>query len=293
MCYQGILDNDFDIFTLNVLLGMFSLKDFVDVATVLAGIAAAVSSYLGFQALVEVRKQREATYAPELVLSGGKFYVYNIKLDKLVFPSAIPWEYSYRAKRPNYTAVNTGKIVPLPINIHNIGLGAAKNVTITCETNIDEWLEIFNKISADVKGELPFTFTSTMQGTILLFKSADYIGLGSRSLNIKQTTQTMNHILPASIENKSYNLHMPNIIFYFISALTYLQFYRHSSGNPSAYSVPKPLPNIRINVTYLDIANKKIDKNYVANIDSIANSVGFSTGSVRTLTIVETNQKQD
>jgi hypothetical protein len=290
MCYQAILNNDLNIFALNILLSLFSFKDVVDVATVLAGIAAAVSSYLGFQALVEVRKQRETTYQPEIILSGGLFSMNNVPLTRttIPFPAAIPWEYTYEVKDKDYQAPFTNRITPLPINVYNIGLGAAKNVTISCETDVNEWLAIYNKLAEDIEGELPFVFTYIAKDKILQFKSAKYVGTGSMWLHLNSLPEVVNHLLPSSIEREPYKFILPSLIFYFITALTYMDFYTQVAGKPTPkFRVPSPLPNIYFDVRYLDIADKKIGKKFVARIHTIGHSVALISGQQNKLVIEE------
>ena len=271
--------------TVHTILSLLTLKNTIDVITVGAGVATAASAYLGYQALKEVRKQREATYHPELVLSGGEFKIYNLPTTVIPFPASIPWEYSYKNQEAEYHATSQSKIVPLPINIYNIGLGAAKNVVVTCETNYNEWLDIFNGFSERVEGELPFTITQDLNNRVLSFRSAAFVGVGSRTLLTGKQSKTYNHILPSSIDRNPQEFILPYAIFYFLSAFTYIEFYTQDSKKP-LYKRP-PLPAINFTVDYLDIANKIISKNFTVRFKGQSNSVALFPGMTSIVEVEE------
>ena len=265
--------------TLDTIISLFTRQNIVDVTTIGAGIATAVSAFLGLQALREVRKQREASYKPELVLSGGEFRIYNLPTTVIPFPASIPWEYSYKNQEADYHATissSKGRIIPLPINIYNIGLGAAKNVIVSCETNYDEWLDIFNGFSGRVEGELPFIIAPGFNNAILAFRSAEFVGVGSRTLTIGKVEKVYNHILPSSIEKNPQEFVLPYAIFYFLSAFTYIDFHTQNSKKPS-YKRPS-LPVIYFTVDYSDISDKKISKKFAVNFKGPSNSVALFSG---------------
>jgi hypothetical protein len=293
MCYEGIIDDITRFFTLDSVMGLLSQENIVAFVNIVAGIGTAVSAFLGYQALTEVRKQRESSYKPEIVLSGGVFNIYNLPLTNIPFPPAIPWEYTYEDKGREYQ-VKPSRVTPLPVRIHNIGLGAAKNVKVSCDTDIEAWLGMFNNLSDLIDGELPFKIEYTFNNTVLSFKSAEFVGTGNRTLYLGKRDEVYTHILPISIENKPLEFILPYEIFYFLSAYTYLDFYTQVSGKKEKagagekthYKRP-PLPDINFSISYLDIANKQISKRFIVRVKNIAQGVSLFPGSKSTLLIEE------
>lgn len=264
---------------MDTLFSFLSLNNLVAIATIISGFAAAISSYLALQALVEVRKQRETTYQPELVLSGGIVYIYTRFTPDGKFPQAIPWEYSYELRDQDYHT-NDYSIPSLPIYIHNIGLGTAKNVKISCTFNIDEWISIFTELTKTVEGEQPFIIERTSSDAIIM-KSASYVGVGSTILP-NPLSLSITHVLPASIEKVPYLYPFPSIVLYFVSIFTYITF--RSQNSKIRYTIPYPLPSIGIKIEYTDIANKPLEKNFLVRI-GMSNSVlplGFSITNLTT-----------
>jgi hypothetical protein len=261
-----------------------TLTDASSIATVASGIGTVVSIAFAIKALTEVRLQRESTYKPELVANGGTFYAYNHETQNGQFPNAFAWEFSYRKHRTGYKAKNRdNRITVLPIHLYNIGLGAAKNVVMSYETDTNKWLEIISEMSKGLKGELPFTFGYGNKFSFIDYRSADYVGMGRRGLP-KQSKVTVNHMLPVSVRSEPYKFDLPEYMFHIISASIYTSFY--ASTQSSFPNIPV-FPPINIKIDYLDIANKKIVKNLIGTFTLGGLGAAGTDGSKGKLTIVE------
>jgi hypothetical protein len=97
-----------------------------DIGSVISGIGALFASIAALVTVREMKKQREDSIRPELILSEEKYSV----------------KYSKNEDLPIFLTVKEGLQTPLYINIKNIGVGPAKKISMTWDFDFQNYVEL-------------------------------------------------------------------------------------------------------------------------------------------------------
>lgn len=226
------------------------MNDYISFFAIVSSIATLAYAIIAFRTLYEIKKQRESTYQPEIVIEESILYINNCSSidDK--------WEPNYSTKRDYITPNNELSLeYKKPyINLYNIGLGAAKDVEVKFTFNIEEYEENIKKINRSLKGTKDKFYLDT-QGKGILFSECDKITHGLP--NINPDINRLNHILPATTTKLSTMVYLPLLPSVFFEA-TMRNFVNQNYLEKKF--IDPTFGDILIDITYLDINNKRHEK---------------------------------
>lgn len=211
-----------------------------------------VSALVAIGTLIQVKKQREATYKPELIL---KPLVITIHESPLFTPIDEVHKFSFSDF--NDHSINSNELTEhfsIKYRFHNLGLGIAKNIKAYWKFDFESAIEIIE----DLMTGSDYSF-SRHNKTVYLQHKSDNIHY---SCNINDTPHYTDVIPPASVYENTYYDSVPNEIIY--THILYSTFkYNLTSrriADPNMYEEFKAFPKPSIYIEYSDLNNKKLLK---------------------------------
>lgn len=213
-----------------------------------SSVATAIAVFIGLVTLLEVRRQRETTYKPQLIIEEFLFELNTSKYPFKIINNGLN----------EFIGVNTGSEVKLYLNSLNIGFATASNIEFEFGCDIDKYLKIIsdynkkldNGLTKNDFEKINLQF-SKKQGMILVeSKSSKSIG---SAISTKHLVYS-NYLLPATIQPNPLRLEVPSYILFLHQVLFYYQL-------NSNFEL---LDDFKFNVkaSYLDISNKRHFKNF-------------------------------
>jgi len=213
----------------------------------------------------EMKKQREATYQPQIVLS-------RVSFECTAEPATgglLPDLWRKKANNKNKPDEPCGLIEGVLVPAHNIGTGAAKDVDITWSFPIDDLVEQINKLAQRTLTKAYFVYDRGM----LSIKSD--VVLGHTIMWENERKNSIDYMLPASIEENPRMVRLPTAYTYLTSALIFLAL--RDKDNPKG--LPE-IPTIQIAFEYTDIGGKKHKVSHQIVFQLEAASQSFFVGSL-------------
>lgn len=252
------------------------------IISILSSIAVLVSLIIAYRALIEVRKQRETIYLPDLITKGYEFSCYAEKAD-----SYIKVRYCYLFDTNFLPIDDAPHKNPFYIDLYNIGLGTAKNITIRFDINISEVIKEIERIANDnhkskiVKFELGENW--------LNYDAESYTG-GGITIADYMLRKEIGFLLPTSANNGFIKVEFPYVITILINVFNYVLYRCYESFGGIYYNNDKrvkiPLfPTFHFYLEYQDINNKIHNKTYSINVNN--EMEGYAQGF---LTLKEKNE---
>ena len=196
-----------------------------------ASLGACVSAIAAFLAIRQIGRQREASYRPELALS--RTAIRSTRDNEKALPTL--WTESSnpepaKAEWPEHR---------LLVVVRNVGLGTAKEVNVSWSFPIEEAVHKANQLAGISRvfkyeaGKLDFQMDDTLQVS---------------SMWRNQQRDSIDYIMPASIERDPTLLRVPNAYALLVSALVF--FYAKTRHPPMELT----LPVLKLDVSYSDIS---------------------------------------
>ncbi|MGD0961174.1 MAG: hypothetical protein ABSB19_15315 [Methylomonas sp.] len=217
-----------------------------------ASIGACLSAIAAFLAVKQNTKQREASYRPELAITRTIFTASKNPLTKSSFADF--WVEGQEEKESG--DVNLLSSLSLPLR--NIGLGAAKEVSLNWSFPIEALVSDINKKTQ--KSLIPAYFE--YKNEVLSLKSDQLVAAISMWGNQKK--ETVDYVLPASTDQGGVNIHVPNAYMELVSALIYF-----STKEEDRYSFPD-MPVLKLDLEYFDIGGDKHKSSFKVELNLIA-----------------------
>jgi hypothetical protein len=233
-----------------------SIDQFIALAASIGACMAAIATFL---TVLQISKQRRATYRPELALSRVVFEGSTGPGQNNKMPSF--WMRKEEGNAPRTELVPNLDFASFAVPLANIGLGAAKNVLVTWTFALNDLVEELNKRAQRTLTPAYFTIKN---GTF----SAKSEKLGNwASIWQNQQKDNIDYILPASIQRDTFMLRLPHAYVAGVSSLLALSFGEANESFPA-------IPRLIVRFEYLDIADDKHES--VFEIDF--NLVAFGNG---------------
>jgi hypothetical protein len=209
-----------------------------------ASIGACMSALAAFFAVRLSSKHSKSSYKPELVISQASF---KCSSDKYI-PSE--WVNANIVSKDENTNIG---FFSLPLN--NVGLGAAKQISIVWSFAIEDVISQINNITKE--SLIPAYFKH--EKGILAFKSED---MGeSISMWDNQKNKNLDFVLPAPIDQLPTKLEIPPAFCQLTSALIYF-----STQNESIKNFPD-MPSLYAEMSYFDIGGTKHTSNFILQVN--------------------------
>jgi hypothetical protein len=194
-------------------------------------IAACLSALATFLTVRQVKMQREASYRPELMFSRTRF-------DAVSEGGSLPerWVRPKSEPQPKYPPRD------LTIPLHNIGLGAAKEVVIEWSFPVEHAIEKINRAAQQTLTPIYFS----TDGEEVTIKSETF-GNGT-SMWINQRKGRVDFVLPTSVNGDSARVPLPQTYILLASATLFF----HAKSDDPSFEVPALLAHL----SYLDIGDQ-------------------------------------
>lgn len=205
--------------------------------TLLAGIGTVVSAGVAFWAVLQMKKQRELSYLPDLVIARMFF-------DGCHFPDVK--SYFANAWRPSPSErVEGDEEILFYMPLRNVGLGTAKNISVVWSFPIEEVVCQLNDLG---QKSLPSAHFSLENGKITIQSES----LGNQGLNswFNQQKTSLEYLLPITVKSEPVKLEFPIL---FTQLCSYLFFFHEKNNDPNSM---QNFPAIRAHFEYYDIGGK-------------------------------------
>ena len=206
------------------------ISEYVAIA---AAIAACITAFAGLSTVREMSRQRKASYQPELTLSGT--HVEGTTMAARALP--VLW-----TKKENGEKTESQPLWPRspPLSLINIGLGAAKSVSVSWEFPFEQFTGILNDLAQQYLSATPFSFSETVF-------AIDSDSLGSCVIYWgKEKRRTIDFILPAAIHHEPVMLTLPGSYCFVVASVLYFYARGNHKGSPE-------IPLLTARTKYFDI----------------------------------------
>ncbi len=221
----------------------------------LAQIATWVTAFLVLLTLLEMIRQRKSTYKPDVVISRAPIYAY---LGKVGLPSL--W-FSHKLtdeEIETVSSVREGYSIP----VHNLGLGAARDVQFSWSYDIEEFIHQIDLISKynPVRIEI-----SILDENYLKIEVYERMHSGT-DIN-SDLEKSVDFILPASIESEGFKLFVPSSYIMLVSIYLLNLVYREKKDESFNINILNiDLPSLELKVLYRDIGGSRHSKKFQLNL---------------------------
>ena len=219
-----------------------TLDQFVALSASLAACASAVATFLTIR---QMAKQREASYRPELAFSTTHFEG-SSATDGQLPDNWIVWT-------PRSEPSNNQRELEIPL--HNVGLGAARDISLTWSFPIERTVEEANALAQQALVPAYLTFEKGM-----LSITSDSLGKWM-SMWKNQQHISMDFVLPASIPKESLALRLPHAYIQLCSALVYFAAHIEKRETFPAF------PSLTAKLEYQDIGGTRHEADFEFTVD--------------------------
>ncbi len=217
-----------------------------------ASVGAFMSAIAAFLAVRQNTKQREASYRPELAVTQTIFTATKNPISKSAFAEF------WVEKRDEEDLVAGSLMSSLSLPLHNVGLGAAKEVSLKWSFPIEELVATINEKAQ--KSLIPAYFE--YEDEVLSLKSEQLDASTSMWRNQKQ--DSVDYVLPASTDQEGVSVHVPPAYMELVSALLYFSAKENDHG-----SFPD-MPILKLELEYFDIGGDKHKTSFNVELNLIA-----------------------
>jgi len=216
--------------------------------SLLPQIATWVTVVLILLTFLEMVRQRRTTYRPELVVSGLTVYGY---LDNFLKP-AIWLDEDVDSLDPH------GGILghrPLKLLIHNLGLGAAREVQLSWEVDLKKLIEDIESLQG-ASGDTTEVSLNQQGHVVIEFEDRGFISINPEN----DLNHSLDFVLPASVDKSGTSVQFPITYVDLMSLKLSQEFhiFMQGPGSPISGFSFEPLT---LRLRYKDIAGRKHSKN--------------------------------
>ena len=201
-----------------------------------ASVGAFMSAIATFLTARQMSHQRQASYLPELVLSRTTFKGAASPIES----GPIPSYWISESRDESKTEVMPMFSLPLT----NVGLGAAKDISVCWSFPIEEIIRQVNDLAQRTLTPLYFDFKN---GAVSI--KSESLG-GGTSFWKNQQKEAIDYVLPAAVQKEPVQLKIPHAFVLMVSALLFVSS-KDTSGK-SALNIPPLVAHLN----YRDIGNK-------------------------------------
>lgn len=195
-----------------------------------------MSAIATFLTVRQMSHQRQASYLPELVLSRTIFDGTASPMGKGPIPS------HWVPKHGNESKTEVMPWFSLPLT--NVGLGAAKDISVSWSFPIEEIIRQVNDLAQQTLTQLHFVLRD---GAVSI--KSESLGSGT-SFWKNQQKETLDYVLPAAVQKEPVPLKIPHAFVLLSSALLFVS--SKDTNSKSALSIPPLIARLE----YRDIGNK-------------------------------------
>jgi hypothetical protein len=197
--------------------------------------------------LKEIGLQRVNTYLPVIIIESLPFYTYTNTENNF------PVEFTYSQHPARKDDFYYFQLDLLKLKCYNVGFGAAKNVVVSYDFNIQEAIDIIHKYSPNQKFQDKRIFTIKIIEDSLWIEHLD----ADVSMIKIYDPEKLSFILPMSISNTPTEVSLAGYISHLYAIYSFIRWQniknRADMGN---------FPTIKIKLSYQDINDKYYEMAY-------------------------------
>jgi hypothetical protein len=200
---------------------------------------ACLSAIATFWTVLQIKKQREASYRPELVFS--RSYFTAIAAADEGARLLTQWVAGARCDLPPSPQATK----PLAIPLRNVGLAAAKDLTIQWSFPLEQTVDYVNKVAQRTLtpayfsiNDLGVSFESETLGKVM-------------SMWRNQARVELDFVLPASVEEEPLTVELPHAYVLLSSAVVFFDWKDKEGKNAAKFQMPV----LSATIGYSDIAD--------------------------------------
>src|SRR6266498_3791121 len=251
------------------------------IVLIVGQIATWITVVIVFLTLREMEKQRRESYKPELVVPTLDLFGYGNKKGKLIIPiewnkeilkdDSLPHDEQDKWFNPTISPCLT---------IYNLGLGAASNINIVWNYDIDSTIEVITDYC--YKNSIPIIIkTDPTWG--LQINVDETFNLTTTSHPPFDTNFQIAFVPPISISPKGTDIHLPNVYKIIVSLLIYTL----ANQDKGLDVINMMIPPLKLTINYEDIGNRKYRKVFDVKLSIHGLIHPFKSGHVTFLGKIE------
>lgn len=214
----------------------------------LAALAVALATFL---TVWQIAKQRRTSYRPELVVSGQSFDTEDQEGPREI-SSFLDWR-EYEAAKKRDTKPELSKF---SLHLSNIGLGAAKDVSIEWDFPIERFIREIVDFAQEAKVPVQISFKN---GAVSIEKPMMF------SIWKNQRRNALDYVLPAAVQGEPFYLKVPHAYIVTMAAAVYVFFHPDAMGLKGFDRLKIPPLNVRLQ--FEDIAGDKHSAAYDIDLE--------------------------
>jgi uncharacterized membrane protein len=201
-------------------------------------------------------KNISASYQPQIVVEEGPFQVYSNQSGEI----SKPVEFNREYKKPIYISDLHG-VNRFPLEIYNIGLGAAKDVEFTFDFDVPSVINFIDMFGEGlVKDELiDVKYSMAKRGQRLDIKYPHAESSGLYVIPHEKHVIRATHILSTNVSQKAYDLPIPHIFLELYSIFLHTVGVKLKTGlsfDTGDY------PPLTLKINYSDIGGRKFSNSF-------------------------------
>jgi hypothetical protein len=192
-----------------------------------SGLAAVITALATLFTVLEMRKQRISSYLPDLFFPITRLYVYRDGSGSFFCSSEEGLSDSSQRNE-------------VYLEILNIGLGAAREIVLEWDCDIDAFVDLIGQLDVDGISKIEHN-----KGVLKIGNEINFV--------FNQARREITHVVPMPIEPKPRRVRIPRFYLELYSLYIYHAFFKEEEGL-SRIEDPPPL---QLSLTYKDIGNKR------------------------------------
>jgi len=220
-----------------------------DTVSLLSSIGACFAAIAAFLSVREAAKHRRLSYRPELALSSVTFTAKKRQGGGIRLP--LHWI----RNDDNFIPASDSTYAAIPLA--NIGLAAAKNISLSWSFPIEAMTQRVREIANEVSCDAEFSYADGR----LTMRSNEF---GHVITNWEfQRQRKIDYVIPVAIQKEAFALQLPGTYTLLVAALV------HLSARKGEFDLPIAQP-LRLHATYYDIADDKYEMSFDIRFELVA-----------------------
>jgi len=210
-------------------------------ATLVSSIGTCCATVILLFTLIEMGNQRKSAYMPNLVLGRSNFYIYANKSTGTVDI----WS-PIKLTESDLKAVK--RLGGIPVNLYNIGMGAAKAISFSWKFDVDRYINVIMELDTEKKYMIKFDENRFLQVSQQGIKTY---------FPMRDLEDSIDYILPTHVEKEPYKLMLPSS-YQLLTSIVYTLSCKKGAEFTSTSSL-----DLNLILNYLDIGNNKHKKEFL------------------------------
>jgi hypothetical protein len=240
--------------------------------SLLGGIATAGAAWATFRTVHEVKKQREASYKPDIVPRRQYAYAFReAENPHLIFQ----WSDERPSAEAHIQTLERPKHPGYRLSLLNVGLGAAKAIRATWSIDLTSWTQEIHALAKSNGTDLVITHGANGQ---LRFSGPEFV-FSVTQLIENQFNFEVDHLLPASLDRVGLSIQVPDI-YLMLAAIQVSLGAR--LGTARGINDPwSSLPTAHLSLSFTDIGGERHRRSFDCRFELLGaghENIGFHAG---------------